>query len=166
MKDERLCLIITFLFALLPALVVPAIAPHLKLAFFVPFLVLMLYHTLLRHALWTALACGIIMDLLSSHPRLGLHALTYCATLTILYKIKRQFFVDQWTTLPLMTYIFSAVATLMQIMILLFFSPSLSISWQWILVDVGLMPFLDAIYALIWFAYPAWLLKRCPRRSF
>jgi hypothetical protein len=156
---------IAFLFAAVPALVLPVFLPSLRLLFFAPFLVLIYYKRPLSHCLWIAFGCGLFMDLLAPFPRLGILALNYCLTSLIVYRSKAHFFEDGLTSLPVMTFLFAEVSTLIQIILLKVFATAPTLSLYWVGTDLIVMPLADALYAWIWFAFPAHLLRRRPSRT-
>lgn len=106
------------------------------------------------------------MDLLSSQQHLGLYALNYCLTLWMIYPQKRNFFEDRLSTLPVMTYLFSFLSTLIHLLLLDSFEKSLSLSWIWVGTDLLLMPLADAFYAFIWFTLPSLFMPRAPKREY
>lgn len=150
MRDERLGLSLAFCCALLPALIIPSLWPSLRLSFFAPFLVLVLYQHPLVNALWYSVASGLALDLLSSHPRLGLHALCYCLTIGLLVRFKTYLFIDKLTTIPAMTFLFSVISTLLQMFLLNLLGKGISPSWPWAATDLVLWPLVDSVYAFLW----------------
>lgn len=91
---------------LLCTLFVPLFFPSLHLLFFPAALIYSLYRKPLTKTLWLGFFAGIFLDLLSANVRFGLHALNYVFALYLLEKIKRHFFEDSLTTIPLMTFLF------------------------------------------------------------
>lgn len=120
----------------------------------------MFYKRPLSSCLWYSVICGLIMDLLSARARLGIYVINYCITTSILFSQKRHFFEDKISTLPLMTFLFSVISTILQAMTLKIMTNDFHPSWQWAGTDLLVFPFLDAIYALGWFALPTYLLRR------
>lgn len=165
MRDERLCLLIAFCFGLVPTLICPALMPRLHLAFFAPFLILLIYRRPLIHCLWWALACGLILDLLSSHRRLGVQALAYFLTTWLLFRQKNHVFNDKPISLPLMTCLFGITSAIAQMGILQVFERGISPSWQWVGTDLLLWPLADALYAAVWFYIPSLMLQQRQRNS-
>lgn len=156
---------IAFLFALVPLLICPVACPHLRLTFFAPFLVLICYKRPLDHCLWYALGCGLIMDLLAAQGRLGFYAVNYTVTTWVLYHQKKHFFEDSITTLPFVTLLFALISTLLQVITMKSFGYPIALSWHWAATDLFLLPLADAFYALVWFAIPAYLLRRRPSQG-
>lgn len=145
----------TFGVCLSLTIVMPAICPSIRLLFFSPFLITALYQKPIPTALCLALLCGFILDLLSSSPRLGIHALDFCVTLAILYKQQRNFFADSLSTLPFMTFLFSMISTAIFGLLVYTIEMQNIISLRWIFTDLLLMPVADAGYAFVVFILPA-----------
>jgi rod shape-determining protein MreD len=155
-------LIVLFFMALIPALLAPAIFPSLKLTFFAPFLVLVYYKKSYLSSMWIALFCGLIMDIFSSQARFGLYAVNYCVTTWFLFRQKRHFFEDSVSTLPIMTYFFAVISSLVQVLLLSIFVKSMHLTLVWVGTDLIMMPILDAIYAFVWFTLPRISIKSQP----
>lgn len=155
-----------FLAGLACTLAVPVFFPSLKLFYFIPFLVRSFYLKPLKTSLWYAFFIGCILDLLSAHMRLGLFAFNYVATTYFLYGVKRHFFEDSLTTLPVMTFFFSVVSSLLQWGALLLFERQLlPLSLQFLLIDFLLMPFGDSLFALLAFTLPIALFGKPTRKG-
>jgi len=156
---------ITFIFCLALTIIFPLLVPSIRLTFFAPFLIMACYKKKLQNCLWMAFICGLILDLLSSNARLGIHAFNYCLTLMVLYPQKRNFFADSLSTLPIMTFLFSTISTFFMVIVLYSLEMINMLSWQWIATDLLLMPAADAIYAFCCFIAPALLFGRPRRRG-
>ena len=156
---------ITFVFCLTLTIVSPLLIPNIRLTFFSPFLIMACYKKNLQNCLWIAFICGLILDLLSSNSRLGIHAFNYCLTLIVLYPQKRNFFADSLSTLPIMTFLFSAFSTFFMATVLYSLEMINMLSWQWFATDLLVMPVGDAIYAFCCFIAPALLFGRTRRRG-
>lgn len=154
--------LLAFLFALAPTLTIPVVLPQLSLIFFAPFLCLMCYKRPLHTCLWFALGCGLIIDLLAPGLHLGTHAANYLLSTLAVYQLRSRFFEDRPTTLPVMTYLFALVSTFLQVLLLKGMGVPYTLSGLWWLTDVLLLPIADALCALVWFALPAYLLRRRP----
>lgn len=96
---------------------------------------------------------------------MGLYAVSFCLTTAVLYGQRRNFFADSLSTLPLMTYFFSSLSTLVQLLLLYSFGQGVMISWDWFLTDLIYMPALDALYAFSFFILPAVIFGRPQRRG-
>ena len=140
-------------------LVVGFVIPF-RLTTFAPFLVLCLYATPFDACLWIALGSGLVLDLTSSAYPFGFHAAAYCLTVCFLYDKQRFFFVDEPTTVPVMTFFLSAMATGVQALLLSFLGRGIPLSWEWVFFDLACLPLLDGLYGFICFTLPSVLLGR------
>ncbi len=147
-------LYVPFCLALLVVVFWTLFFPWIKLAPFAPFLAILFSRATFPKALWTAFGCGLILDLLSSELRFGLHALNMTLTTIFLYPQKKHFFEDKATALSFFTAIIAAFSTLVQIFLLHAFDRGVMISLRLIFTDVLLMSLLDAVYAFLWFTCP------------
>lgn len=154
-----------FFFCLLLTLISPSLYANARIIFFAPFLIIACYQRKLFYCLWIALGCGLIMDLLSANTRLGIHSLNYCLTLILLYPQKKNFFADSLSTLPIMTFLFSSVSTLLMAILLYSLEMKNVLSWNWLWTDLLLMPAVDAAYAFGCFILPALLFGKPRRRG-
>ena len=148
---------IIFLICFFLTVWMPVVIPQLRLYFFAPYLIILLYKRPLVNCLWGALICGLVIDLFSAYHHLGLYALNYTLTIALLYRQRRHFFADSPTTLPIMVYLFSVISTAIQIPLLFIFEHKLKINSIWIRYDLLLMPLLDAVYAFCFFVLPYWI---------
>jgi rod shape-determining protein MreD len=147
-----------FLLALLFTLLGPIFFPKWHLFYFAPYIVISYYQCSRIAALWRSYMCGLILDLLSSAPFFGFSSLNYCLVSLALYSQKRNFFEDKLSTLPLMTFLFSLLSTLITLILSLFFGHHLRLTWQWPATDLLFMPLADALYASLLFSLPFHLL--------
>lgn len=154
-----------FLFCLILTWIIPSLYPIARILFFSPLLIIACYKRNLTYCLWIALGCGLIMDLFSSNIRLGIHSLNYCVTLMILYPQKKNFFADSVSTLPIMTFLFSSISTLIMAILLYSLEMKNVLSWHWVFTDLVLMPTIDATYAFTCFILPALLFGKPRRRG-
>lgn len=159
-------LIIYFLVGLLFTLAIPALAPSIKLFYFIPFLIRCYYRKSLNTCLFIALMTGLLMDLLSAHSRFGLYSANYVITTYFLYPQKRNFFEDSFTTLPFMTFFFSVLSTVVQVVLMILLdNHTINRSLSFLFVDFLLMPFFDAVYAGLVFALPAFIFGKPIRKG-
>lgn len=117
------------------------------------------------HGLWLALLCGFIIDLMSSHMRLGIYSFNYCLTTLLLYSQKQHFFEDSASTWPMMTTFFSILSTLIQIIILYGLGQKMMISWEIIKIDIVLFPLLDGFYAFLFFQIPSRFIPKAIKKE-
>ncbi len=160
MNLERKHIGAALIITLIPIVCFPVLFPSLRLIFFAPFLIILYYNKSYTTCLWAALACGLVMDILSSTMRLGLYGIDYCLTTWLLYSQRRHFFADNLSTLPIMTFFFSVLSTLIQLFLTNIFEQGISISWNWAATDLIYMPAIDAFYAFIVFILPSVLFGR------
>lgn len=163
---DKKSLTLTFFTSLFLTLIIPVISPAWRLTFFAPCLIVCIYQNSLAATLSLAIACGVIIDLFTSHSNLGIHATAYSAAILLIYSRKKHVFADSITTLPLMTFLFSSLATLGLAVVLHLLDLKDLFSWKWAGTDLIIYPFIDAFYAFTVFILPALLFgKRIPRGS-
>lgn len=136
------------------AVVVPQIAPSVRLIFFAPLLVTLFYQKSLSHCLIFAVGAGVVVDLISSEGRLGIHAINYCLTTSCLYSQRKNFFADSTSTLTLMTLFFSLLSSALELFVVRLYTP---LSWLSVANHLLLMPPFDALFAFLTFTLPALL---------
>jgi rod shape-determining protein MreD len=156
---------LSFLFCLSLTLATPTLFPSIRLSFFVPFLIISMYKNTLPTTLWLGFLCGFILDLLSSYPRLGMHAFNFCLVLFLLFPQKRYFFADSLTTLPIMTFFFASFSSLLMLMMTYGFEINHVLSWQWAATDLIIMPAIDAVFAFCCFILPGLLFGKPRKRG-
>ncbi len=156
---------LNFLFCLFCFLAIPPLFPSLRLMFFAPFLIIALYQKPLKSCLWLAFWCGFLLDIFSSNGRLGLYALDFCLTVLILYPQRRHFFADSISTLPMITFCFSMLSTLMMALLLYSVESYNVFSWVWVVTDLFYISMMDALYAFCCFILPALVLNKPRRRG-
>lgn len=165
MSLQNRSLMLAFLTTLCFAVFLPTLIPSARLTFFVPFLIITYYQRPFLSALWIAVLCGTIMDLLSSTPRLGIYALNYTLTTFLIYNQRRHFFADSLSTLPIMVFLFCFLSTGMQVLEMYIFDQQMSLSWGWALTDLLIMPSLDALFGFVWFVLPHLFFGKPVRRG-
>lgn len=126
----------------------------IHLNFFAPFLIICYYQKSYPKALQYSILSGCIIDLFSSPLRFGIHALNYSLTTACIYHQKRNLFADNLTTLPLMTFLFSFVSTIIQVILLFIFATPIALSFTFIFSDLLFMPAMDALFSFCWFILP------------
>lgn len=149
-----------FFYTLTLALALPVFLPQFHLMYFAPFLVASFYRNSKIQSLWLAVFCGFMIDLFSAQTRLGFYALTYFFTVELLYAQQRHFFEDRLSTLPIMTFLFTLLSTLIQVSLLYVFDTGIILSGEWMRNDLILNPLYDAIYAVLAFTLPTSLFFR------
>lgn len=154
-----------FLYTAFLTLFISTFLPHLRIPFFIPFLVFTFYHTSQIQSMWLAALSGLLFDCFSAETRFGIIAVNYVLTTFLLYRQKFRFFEDSLTTLPLMTFFYSITSTLLQVLLLTIFDQSIDISLEWAKGDLFIMPLGDALYAGIAFTLPLLFLPKTPYRQ-
>ena len=109
-------------------------------------------------------SAGFIIDLLSVQPPFGFYACNYTLATAIIYHQKRNFFADHLSTLPIMTFLFSCTATLLEVIFLYIFGMKISLGLQWLFSDLFIMPVSDALYAFLGFILIPMSLQRNAKR--
>lgn len=162
---DRKRLDVTFLLCLTATLFIPVIQPSFRLQFFSSFLIIAYYKKSFVHCLWLSLICGFIIDLLASQPRIGMHALDYCLTTLALYNQRKNFFADSLTTLPLMTFFFSVLSTLIFVFLGYMMELNINLYWSWVLTDLLILPAGDGFAAFLFFIVPPLLIGKKPKKG-
>jgi hypothetical protein len=145
---------------LLTSIILTLFCPSSKLMFFGPPLIILYYQRPLIHCLAWAIGLGLCMDLLSSYNRFGITALNYFLCTLLLYPQKKHFFSDRLSTLPIMTFLFTAFSLILHAQ-----SQLISLSWGWIATDLLLMPLGDALCAFLLYIAPPLLLGKRVRKG-
>lgn len=158
-------LTLSFILCLLFTLFLPSFFPSTRLYSLVPFLVIAFYQKSLVQCLWLGLGCGLFLDALSSNTHLGIHALAYCFTVFCLHPLRKIFFADSLSTLPIMTFLFSFLTTFSIALLLYSIEMQNVFSWTWLSTDLFLMPLTDSLYAYIFFVIPSMIFSKPQRRS-
>ncbi|MBI3236693.1 MAG: hypothetical protein HYZ48_03200 [Chlamydiales bacterium] len=141
--------------AILALLFGTALFPNLHLFAFSPFFAIVYNKRSLIASLWITALCGTFLDLISSELTFGLTPLYLVLTTCALYRAKKHFFEDKPLSLSLFTALISSVATLLHIATTTIFDRAIhTLSWKFALIDLIIMPMIDAIYAFIWFYLP------------
>jgi rod shape-determining protein MreD len=147
-----------YLYSFSLTLLLSAYFPTISLLYFAPMMILCFYKFSLATSLWWALACGLTIDLFASETKLGFYALTYCLTTLILYRYKYQFFEDNFSTLPIMTFLFGFCTTLLSAILYSIVITPIPLSFKWLYHDLFWMPINDALYTIVAFTMPLkWL---------
>ena len=143
-----------FALALFATLFGSALFPKLHLSTFAPFLAIVYHVTPFSKALWIALGCGTILDLLSSEVRFGVYALNFVLITLLLYSQKKHFFEDKALGLSLFTTLIAAASTFLQFVLAHLFDRGIPFSSSVVGFDVLLMSAVDGLYAFLWFTCP------------
>jgi rod shape-determining protein MreD len=158
-------LLLLFLAGLFFTLTMPILIPILHLLYFPPFLIRCLYTLPLNRTLWFAALSGLIIDLLSPNEKLGLNSASYVITLLLLTRAKRHFFEDNLSTLPILVFFFSAIQGGIHLVLTVLIARPVPITPEFLLGDLILMPFLDALFASLFFTLPYSYFRKPQRRG-
>lgn len=151
---RKVPLTVPFFLALAFALFGNLFFPYLRLSAFAPFLAILYNRVHFSRALWIAFGCGLIIDLVSSHTRLGLYGLNLVLTTAALFPQRKHFFEDKASALALFTTLIAALSVLIQLFLIHVFDKGIPISFKTLLSDVVLMSLFDGLYAFLWFTSP------------
>ena len=121
--------------------------PGLPLLFFASYLVACSYRYQLVPTLWRALLVSLLVNLFSSSEAFGLLPLSTCLAVLLLSMHLRSFFADKWTTLPLMTYLFSLYVSLFTFLLMPFFGAPFSLSLRVLVTEILIAPLFDTLLA-------------------
>jgi hypothetical protein len=155
MLERQYNLVIAAAITLLFVLFAPNFFAPIGIHFFAPFLIMALYFFRLSTILWLAFAAGLFLDALFVSPRFGFFAATYMVSLLIIYPLRLYFFRDWLMTVPVLTLLFSLVALLAEhIFAFLFDIPHMGGSFGAFVLSLLVVPLVDSIWALFFFALP------------
>lgn len=146
--------IYSFLIAFVPTVIGPIFFPFLKLNFFAPYLVLILYKKTFARTLWSAFFTGFIIDLLASNTPFGFWSFNYLLSIFLLNKLKSFFFEDKFLTYPMLTTLYSATSTLIYLVVTHLFFHKIQFELKWAFTDLVLYPVFDGIFCLLAFSIP------------
>jgi rod shape-determining protein MreD len=128
------------------AVILPPLFPVLHINALAPLLVYIIYRQPLINTLWIALIGGFTLDLLGAHNILGLYALVACTVTWGLSSLRRHFFEDKPSTLPLLTFIASASFTLLSSILCRACGETAVMNLTWCITDLALYSLIDAAY--------------------
>ncbi|HSX12731.1 MAG TPA: rod shape-determining protein MreD [Rhabdochlamydiaceae bacterium] len=128
--------------------------PTVHLFAFAPFFALLFLRKSFLFSIWTAVLCGLLMDLLNSKFHFGFCALNSCLTCLLVYSQKRNFFEDRLFSLACYTALISVVSSFIELGFLTLFEKQFPLKWPLVITDLMLMPAFDALYGFLWFSCP------------
>lgn len=163
--ESRKKIYLLFLLALIPLLLWPVLSPKTSLCFFAPFFAVLFYKCTFKTILVLSLVCGVFTDLISGQGALGLYTLCYVGSSLLLYHLKVFFFEDGITTLPILSYLYAVMFSLLEILILAFSKQLPQLTLPKVLDHLFVIPLANIIYAFVWFSLPVYWLRRRPGRS-
>lgn len=156
-------LVSAFLISLAALLFFPRYLPVFDLFFFAPYLALTLTRRSLFFTLAMTLVTGTLTDLFISTPRFGITALSSMASLLILSGQRQLFFADKTLVIPLITLLFSFCMRFVRILCDLGFG--IPIHSEALGGSLLLLPFADALFALLGFVWPYHLINHMMRKK-
>jgi rod shape-determining protein MreD len=145
---------IAFLIALAAFLFMSPLFPSARLIYFAPFLVIVYYQYEFTASLWASLCCGLLVDIFSSNAFFVTNTIAYCTTTVLLWNQRRHFFSDRLMTLPLMTYFFSLISSLVAFLTANVLLGNIHLTRSFIYSDILVMPLVDSLYGFIFFIVP------------
>ncbi len=149
--------IIGFFLALFALLFAKALFPSIQLMAFAPFFVILFIETSFIISMWTVFGAGLTVDLFSN-AHFGQTALCYLLVCAFLYRQKR-YFNDRPLSFALFAAFISLVATLLSYPLQAIFQEPPILSFSGCFSDLIIMPFIDGIYAIVWFFFPISLIE-------
>jgi len=128
--------------------------PSLHIFYLIPPLVRNFYRLDFASCIGWAMGAGLLLDLLSSAPRLGLYAFLFSLIAALLYPLRKFFFEESLMTLPILTTLWSFLVTLG------------AFSFHNVIpggTDLLLAPLIDGFYAFALFTLPRLFRDGFPR---
>ncbi|QVL57108.1 MAG: hypothetical protein KFB93_06935 [Simkaniaceae bacterium] len=119
---------------------------------FSPYLAILYRQSEWLKALWISVLCGLILDLLGASP-FGLHALQMLLVTVSLYRM-RIYFINKPIGLASYTALISLALTIFSRFSLIFYDAGLPFTFKGLVTDFIFMPFIDALYAFLFFSCP------------
>lgn len=154
-----------YFIAALFSILSPIFFPTMRLEYFAPALITTLYFHDKKTVLWQAFLSGLFLDLVSSNTFVGFWIFNYLATLFFISKLKRFFFSDKWQTIPLVTYFFTSVSTLLFFLMNKAMASKMIFAPLWFFSDLIIFPLFDSLYAALVFSLPIYFLfHKMPKR--
>jgi rod shape-determining protein MreD len=150
---RRIPLFVLFFWTLAATVFLTVFFPKVRLHTFLPFLPFLYARCSRPSSLWIASLCGLIVDLLGSEMRFGVHALCSAVTTLCFHHQKKHFYEEKPLALSLLTFGLSVCITL-QLFFFCFSMQAFPIGWKSVFADVFLMAALDCLYAFLWFTCP------------
>ena len=126
----------------------------IKLFAFAPFFAITFQRIRFIPSLWICLLSGLFMDTISSQEHFGAYAICYTVVGFVSYGQKRHFFEEKAIALSLYTLLISSIFSLSFMIITRFLGKGLALSPEFLFSELVFTPFLDALYAFIWFTVP------------
>lgn len=151
-------LIFAFFLALFAFFIQGIFIPKISILAFAPFLAFSILLSNFPKALILAFVAGAFVDVFSSDP-FGIHALNFSLVTFFFHRYKKHFLHEKPLHLSLMTALISMLSTLLGLTLLFLFDRRVPFSGRWVFTDLLGMPFIDALYAFVWFSAPITLFQ-------
>lgn len=163
MKESSL--VISFLLATLALWLRAELMPGCALTLYAPFWAhLCLKESLKPRVLWLSSLTALPLDLLSSHP-FGLHATSATLTMHLVHRLRTYLFHDQPLHFSLYTFVISLTFGSIEALFLFLFDTRLQNAGKWLLSDLWGIPWVDALYAFIWFWLPLFVIYQARSKT-
>lgn len=133
---------------------------NIPLLTFSPYLVYHLTHSSFQSTLWRAILIGFCFDCFSSFLPFGFHILVYPACCALLYRKRALLIGDKPLSLPLYTFVFAVVFSLLEHLFLSWKQDTLALGYFSICSEFLLTPLLDGACAFFLFTLPSWLIVK------
>lgn len=112
--------------------------------------------------LFLSSVCGLIVDLLSSHP-IGLHPIAYSLSAVCLLRFRNRFLIQNPLHFGLCSALTSWISSIFEFFFLFLFDQGVGMSWFFIVIDWISMSIVNFCYAIIWFFAPLYLFAKGKR---
>jgi len=135
-------------------LILPIFFPFVKIGYFVPFSILLIYKSSFYKTIFGAFFAGFVLDCFTNSPLLGADAFIYTLTAATLFPLKKHLFEEKVLTLPLMAYLFTGLMTIYHFLFYLFIGLPSKITLEILIKELFLFPLVEFIYAFLLLTIP------------
>lgn len=153
-------LIFCFFISLFTLLFSEPFFPKLHLLFFAPSLALAILRLPLINLLYLSLFSGLVVDSFTSSTHFGMTGCAYALAVSLLFTRRYDLFEDNFSTLPIMTLLFSILSALSERILYFLFGTPLTFSAASLFADFFLLPLFNALYSLFLFLLPWYVYKK------
>jgi hypothetical protein len=129
----------------------------LRFVLFAPFCAICYYKYPFSTCLWLSMLAGLIVDVLSSQLRFGLHGLSYVAATFFCYRHKKHFFEDKFHSIPLLSSLIALIYMTALAACSFLFDRQIKMSPAMLFTDFIAATAFDLLYAFLWFSLPIYL---------
>jgi rod shape-determining protein MreD len=127
-----------------------ALFPFFAIRPFLPLLLLILYTFPQLRSMQIAAFYGLSLDLVCFETPFGTYCVIFTIVMGLLYGQKRTFFEDHPTTIPILSFEFSILLSVVEFGMFTLVGKGFSLSWSWAILDLGVYGLLDALFAFVW----------------